>query len=273
MNHDAEICQLIQSVVKSRKYHAVIISGPPGFGKTTSVNRALAKSKVKVAKLGAYSTPLGFFNFLHANADKVVVIDDTSGLYGDPSSMALLKAATWSQAGARIIRWDTLSTRAAAEEFLFSGKFVIICNTFPNTADGEAVKSRSFLRPIEISGDEARCMILKAAEDQSRYKDSDTAAVVARFLVSRLNDNSVGKISYRTLEKGYDLAIDHPENWKDLLIHEIPKTINPERLVVELDKQQIKVKEQLRIFERTTGLKRRSFFKYRSQANLGGSSD
>ena len=81
------------------------------------------------------------------------------------------------------------------------------------------------------------------------------------------------RISYRTLEKGYDLAKDHPENWQDLLIHDIPKTVDPERLVLELAEQKIKVKEQLRIFERTTGLKRRSFFKYRSQANLTGSDD
>ena len=79
---------------------------------------------------------------------------------------------------------------------------------------------------------------------------------------------------YRTLEKGYDLAKDHPDNWRDLLIHDIPSGIvNPVRLVLDLAKQKIKVKEQLRIFEQSTGLKRRTFFKYRSQANLTDSGD
>ena len=250
----------------------MIVSGPPGYGKTTAVNRALARSGVKAARLGAYSSPLGFFNFLHANSEKFVVVDDTSGLYNDSSSMALLKSATWSQDGSRIVRWDTLSTRAAAVEFSFTGKFVIICNSFPNSADGEAVKSRSFIRPIHITSDEAKRLLLQAAADSSWYEDTKVATMVARFLVDRLNDETVSKISYRTLEKGYDLAKDHP-NWKDLLIHDIPKTVDPERLVVELAEQKIKVREQLRIFERTTGLKRRTFFKYRSQANLTGSDD
>lgn len=273
LNHEVEICQLIQSIAKSRKYHALIISGPPGYGKTTAVNRALASSGVKAARLGAYSTPLGFFNFLHSNADKFVVVDDTSGLYNDSSSMALLKSATWSQDGSRSVRWDTLSTRAAATEFSFSGKFVIICNSFPGTPDGEAVKSRSFVRPIHITSAEAKHLLLQAAADPGWYDDTKLATVVARFLADRINEDSVSKISYRTLEKGYDLAKDHPKNWKDLLIHDIPKTVDPERLVLELAEQKIKVKEQLRIFERTTGLKRRSFFKYRSQANLAGSND
>lgn len=273
MNHEAEIRQLIQSIAKSRKYHAVIISGPPGYGKTTAVNRALTSSGVEVARLGAYSTPLGFFNFLHANSEKFIVVDDTSGLYNDSASMALLKAATWSQDGSRIVRWDTLSTRAATDEFSFTGKFCIICNSFPNSADGEAVKSRSFVRPIYITSAEAKRLLLQAAADPNWYNDSRAATMVAQFLVERLNEETVSKISYRTLEKGYDLAKDHPENWRDLLIHDIPKTVDPERLVVELAGQKIKVKEQLRIFERTTGLKRRSFFKYRSQASLTGLDD
>lgn len=268
------IRKLVHSISKSQKHHAIIISGPPGYGKTTAVDCAIRDSGVKAVHLGAYSSPLGFFNFLAENSDSFIIIDDTSGLFSENSAMAILKAATWDQNGQRILRWRTPTALAVTSEFCFSGKFVIICNSFPNTADGSAVKSRSFLRPIEISSAEAKQLLLTAATDPSWYEDTDVAIEVAEFLCERVTEDTVSKISYRTLEKGYALAKDHPESWQDLLSPEIPAaTTNPKRLIRDLAKQNIKVKEQIHIFERTTGLKRRSFFKYRSQANLAGTGE
>ena len=219
--------------------------------------------------LGAYSTPLNLYNFLFENSDKFVVIDDTSGLFIDSASMAILKAATWPQGGKRTIRWGSTSSRAATNEFDFTGKLIMVCNSFPATPDGEAIKSRSFVRPILISAMEAKKLLREAAADKTWYKNTKVATEVAEFLIGRLNDQMVGKISYRTLHMGYELAKDHPESWQDLLLPTIPSGgEDPVRLVKSLAKKKIKVKEQLRIFEETTGLKRRSFFKYRSDLNL-----
>ena len=41
MNHVLAIGQLIKSISKSDTNHAVLIEGPPGFGKTTAVDQAL----------------------------------------------------------------------------------------------------------------------------------------------------------------------------------------------------------------------------------------
>lgn len=266
VSHAMAIRQFIQSMSKSNKYHATIISGPPGYGKTSAVDQAIADSKASAVRLGVYSTPLGFFTFLEENSDKLIVIDDTSGLFNE-SSMAILKAATFGKHEGRSVRWDSLTTRAPRTEFTFSGKFIIICNSFPGTSDGEAVKSRSFLYPIQITATQAKRLLLEAAIDSKWYKEIKVATTVAEFLAERITDDSVAKISYRTLEKGYELAMDHPDNWKDLLIHEIPaSSVSPECLVKDLAKQNIRVKEQVRIFEQSTGLKRRTFFKYRSQS-------
>ena len=77
------------------------------------------------------------------------------------------------------------------------------------------------------------------------------------------------KISYRTLRAGYDLAVDHPDDWRDLLAPKMPLAADdPEKLVKTLAREKLKVKEQVRIFEETTGMSRRTFFKYRQEANL-----
>lgn len=63
MNHVLAIGQLIKSIAKSSANHAIIIEGPPGWGKTTTVDQALVETKVPAVHLGAYSTPLNLFNF------------------------------------------------------------------------------------------------------------------------------------------------------------------------------------------------------------------
>ena len=157
----------------------------------------------------------------------------------------------------------------ATDEFEFNGKFIMICNSFPETPDGEAIRSRSFLRPIQINSIEAKRLLREAASDKTWYEDTKIAKAVAEFLVERLNDSSVWKISYRMLQIGYELAKDHPQDWQDLLAPKIPQAErDPSKLVKKLDRQKLKVKEQVRIFEEETGMSRRTFFKYRRDANL-----
>jgi DNA polymerase III delta prime subunit len=270
VHHVLAIGQLIKSISNSSHNHAILIEGPPGFGKTTSVDRALEERGVRAVHLGAYSTPLNLYNFLFENSDKFVVIDDCAGLFIDSTSMAILKAATWPQGGKRTIRWGATSSRAATNEFDFTGKVIMVCNSFPSTPDGEAIKSRSFVRPITVTATEAKKLLREAAVDKGWYKNTKVAVAVSEFLAQRLTEQSVGKISYRTLHMGYELAKDHPENWQDLLMPAIPSgSEDPGQLVKSLAKKKMKVKDQLRVFEEITGLKRRSFFKYRSMANLG----
>ncbi len=67
MSHVEAIRRLIKSVKKSSKHHAIIVEGPPGWGKTTTVEEALKDEGVKALFLGAYSTPLHFYNFISEN--------------------------------------------------------------------------------------------------------------------------------------------------------------------------------------------------------------
>jgi NOL1/NOP2/fmu family ribosome biogenesis protein len=71
------------------------------------------------------------------------------------------------------------------------------------------------------------------------------------------------------LGKGYDLAKTHPQTWQRLLEHMLPtQKVNPLKLVVDLSRRGIKVKEQAVLFEKKTSLKVRSFYKYRKEAGL-----
>lgn len=270
LDHIATIKSLLQTLHASHRMHALIVEGPAGWGKTTAVDEALKQAGVLGVHLGAYSTPLNLYNFLSENSDKFVVIDDCAGLFNDQNSMAILKAATWAQSKGRNIKWGSTTSRASVEEFTFQGKLIIICNSFPSTADAEAVRSRSFCYKIDISPTKAKNLLLEAAKNKSWYPDIKTANSVAKFLCQKLNEGSLTQISYRTLQMGYELAEHNKTQWEQLLNGMITTTPeDPKKLIKKLARQGLKVKEQQQEFEEVTGLKRRTFFKYRKELNLG----
>ena len=269
LNHIEAIKRLLLTIRASERMHALVIEGPPGWGKTTAVEEALRTAGLTGVHLGSYSTPLHLFNFLHDNAHNTVIIDDCAGLFSDQSSMAILKAATWGLGKKRKIRWGSTSGKASAEEFSFEGKLVIVCNSFPATADAEAVKSRSFPYRINIDSTGAKALLKKAAANRVLYSDTEKATEVARFLCLKIDATSAHQISYRTLQMGYELAQNNDEQWRDLLDRMVVAAPEePKKLVRELSRRGLTVKDQARIFEESTGLKRRTFFNYRRALNL-----
>jgi hypothetical protein len=270
LDHISTIKSLLKTVKVSQKMHALIVEGPAGWGKTTAVDEAMSQVGVHGVHLGAYSTPLHLFNFLYENLDKFVVIDDCAGLFNDQGSMAILKAATWGQGQNRIVKWGSTSSRAATDEFNFKGKLIIICNSFPSTSDAEAVRSRSFPCKIDISPTKAKTLLLEAATDKHWYPDVKKSQAVAKFLCRQLTEGSLSQISYRTLQMGYELAEHNQNQWEQLLSSMIlTSPEDPIRLLKKLARQGLKVKDQQRQFEEVTGLKRRTFFKYRKELSVG----
>ena len=259
----------------SQKMHTLLITGPAGFGKSTAVDEALRLAGAKAVHLGSYSSPLNLFNFLHEHSDEgvTVVIDDTSGIYSDPAAMAILKAATWAQGGPRVVRWGSTSGKASVSEFEFKGKVVIACNSFPTSSDANAVRSRSFPYEFNISEDKARELLKAAAQSPKWFSDPVVAGQVADFLCRGLNQKTLPHISYRTLQMGYELANHNPEDWEMLLGRMVAfDAEDPRLLIKKLSKEGISVGEQLERFERVTGLRRRTFFKYRQELKISGRS-
>lgn len=273
MDHVSAIKSYIQTMLAVPDQHILIIEGPPGWGKTTAVDQALQLAGIEGVHLGAYSTPLNFFNFLAENSDRVVVIDDTAGLFSDQSSMALLKVATWPQKGnRRMVKWGSTTSRSSTDEFEFAGKFVVVCNSFPKSPDGEAIRSRGFAWRIDITPDEAKRLLREAAKNKELYKSTKVAVAVAKYLSAKITDTTISSISYRTLMRAYRLAEVNPSSWEALVAPLIPKEkMKPEDWVKDLAAQKLKVKDQVRIFQEKTGLKARSFYYYRRGANLSRS--
>lgn len=270
MNHVVAIQKYIEAIIGSEDMHSLIVEGPPGWGKSTCIEEALKNAHVQPNSLGAFSTPLNFYNFLAENPLGVILLDDCSGIFSDTTVMAILKAATWpNRDNKRIIQWGSTTNKSITDEFEFKGKIIVVCNSFPKTPDGNAIRSRGYSRKIEMSVLEAKKLLLDAAKDNKWYSNAELAISVAEFLNSHLSDSNLSEISFRTLKKGYRLAEVHPHAWQELFSDFLPKASkDPNLLVIELASENIKVKEQAQRFAEQTGLGIRSFYNYRKEAKL-----
>lgn len=272
LDHTEEIRRFINVICNSNRIHALIVDGLPGWGKSTAVQEALNSIQQECVHVGAYSTPLNLYTFLASHPDKIVLLDDCAGLFQDRIGMALLKAATWpSQNKKRIVKYGSFSGYVEIPYFEFTGKLIIVCNSFPTTPDGNAIKSRSYMCRLRLGVNEAKQLLIKGAEEKKYFPDTKLAREVSEFLVENLSESTLPEICFRAFEKCYDYAQIYPQSWqksfkKNML--EDNKAIDPAQLVKDLAKKNMKVKEQVRIFEEKTGLKQRSFYNYRKEFDL-----
>ena len=170
-----EILDEMAEAVSTSKVRAMIVSGPPGIGKSYGVERALEKRsmfddianqarKFEVVK-GAMS-PIGLYKKLYEHSAKghVVCFDDCDAILYDDLALNLLKAAL-DTGKKRTLHWNTESRTLMAEgmpnSFEFNGGVVFITNVkFDN------VKSKKL--QDHLSALQSRCHYLDLTIDSMR---------------------------------------------------------------------------------------------------------
>ena len=161
--------------VSTSKVRAMIVSGPPGIGKSYGVERALEKRsmfddiagstrKFEVVK-GAMS-PIGLYKKLYEHSAKghVVCFDDCDAILYDDLALNLLKAAL-DTGKKRTLHWNTESRTLMAEgmpnSFEFFGGVIFITNIkFDN------VKSKKLQDHLQAL--QSRCHYLDLTIDSMR---------------------------------------------------------------------------------------------------------
>ena len=218
---------------------AMIVSGPPGVGKSYGVETVLDRygtvstlgntaPKYEVCK-GAMS-PIGLYCKLYklSAKDNVIVFDDCDSILLDDLSLNILKAALDSKKTRRIC-WNTdshmLRREGVPDTFEFAGSVIFITNIkFDN------VKSKKLRDHLEAL--ESRCHYIDLTIDTLREKllriqqivkdgmlnnyalPTDTQQEVVQYIWD--NKRRLREISLRTVLKIADLAKAFPDTWKDM---------------------------------------------------------
>src|SRR6056300_318135 len=156
---------------------AMIVTGPPGVGKSFGVEKELDKSSmldsiagrpIKYEVVKGAMTALGLYAKLyeHADANHVLVFDDCDSVLMDELSLNILKAALDS-GKRRVLHWNADSAKLRSEgipnKFEFKGGVIFITNV-----KFENVRSKKLQDHLEAL--QSRCHYLDLTLDTMRDK-------------------------------------------------------------------------------------------------------
>ena len=222
---------------KKGDVRAMIVSGPPGVGKSHGVEKVLGKHdliatlgerapKYEVVK-GAMSA-IGLYCKLYKMADKdnVIVFDDCDSIFSDELSLNILKAALDSKKTRRI-HWNTdsfkLRNEGLPDSFEFKGSAIFITNIkFDNVKSKkmrdhlEALESRCHYIDLAIDTDREKLLRIKQITNDGMLDEYALGAEVVEEIVDfcDINKKRLRELSLRTVLKVADLAKAFPTKWE-----------------------------------------------------------
>ena len=234
-----EILDEMAEAVSTSKVRAMIVSGPPGIGKSYGVERALEKRsmfddianqarKFEVVK-GAMS-PIGLYKKLYEHSAKghVVCFDDCDAILYDDLALNLLKAAL-DTGKKRTLHWNTESRTLMAEgmpnSFDFNGGVVFITNVkFDNVKSKklqdhlQALQSRCHYLDLTIDSMRDRMLRIRQIVGTGMLEKYAMGKTEEDRLVQFIYDNKhkLREISLRMVLKIADLWKMSPERYQHL---------------------------------------------------------
>jgi hypothetical protein len=216
----------------------MIVSGPPGVGKSFGVEEVLqkddlfntlAEKKPKYEIVKGASSAIGLYAKLYEFSKKgnVLVFDDCDDILMDELSLNLLKGALDSSKK-RWISWNTdsriLRSEGIPDRFEFSGAAIFITNikfdlvkSKKLRAHLEALESRCHYIDLEMSSVRERILRIKQVIGDGMLDDRDNLDQIAKDEVVQFiidNQDNLREISLRSVLKVADLREAFPSNWQ-----------------------------------------------------------
>jgi len=235
-----EILDDMTRAVKSGKVRAMIVTGPPGVGKSFGVEKVLAKHDVfaNVAqdeKLKKYEVVKGAMSAIglyaklyhYKDAKNIIVFDDCDSVLLDDLSLNILKAAL-DTSSKRMIHWNTdsnlLRREGVPDSFEFKGGAIFITNIkFDHVKSKklkdhlEALESRCHYLDLTIDTEREKLLrIRQVVESCGMLDDYDLEDQAKLEVVEFINANAkrMRELSLRMVLKIADLRASMPRNWQ-----------------------------------------------------------
>jgi hypothetical protein len=235
-----QILEDMTRAVKKGDVRAMIVTGPPGVGKSFGVEKVLSKHDVfadvaQNSKLKKYEvvkgamSAIGLYKKLYEFSDKksILVFDDCDSVLLDDLSLNILKAALDSSKK-RTIHWNTdsrlLRSEGVPNSFEFSGGAIFITNIkFENVRSKklqdhlEALESRCHYLDLTIDTDREKLLrIRQVVAECGMLDDYGFTAEANEELIEFIdvNKSKLRELSLRMVLKLADLKKSMPNNWQ-----------------------------------------------------------
>ncbi len=228
---------------------AMIVTGPPGVGKSFGIETELDKAaifdqisgkRVRSEVVKGAATPIGLYQKLYEFSDKdnVLVFDDCDMLFYDDLSLNLLKAAL-DTSKRRKISWNSeshaLTRDGIPNTFDFKGSVIFVTNLkFENIKSKKlqdhltALESRCHY--LDLTLDTVRDKLLRIKQiaatgelfsDYEFSKEQETEIIDFLFA----NHTKLREVSLRTALKLADLYRSFPTRWKNMAATTVMKSV------------------------------------------------
>jgi len=225
-----EILEALAASAALGETRALIVSGPPGLGKTHTITETVAslcKDAVSITLSGSAS-PVGLYRALHDTQHKgsVLILDDCDTIFHDLSSLSLLKAACDSTKK-RVVRWSSEYSFKGDDiptQFDYHGTLIFITNIDFDlelarknrlTPHLEALMSRAHYLTLGIKT--KRDFITRIVDViTAMYKKEEFSKQEALDAIDfiKVNADNLRELSCRTAIKLVQLRTSLPDDWK-----------------------------------------------------------
>ena len=226
---------------------AMIVSGPPGVGKSFGVEQQLEKASLfdKIAnKRQKYEvvkgamTALGLYAQLYRYSDKgnILVFDDCDSVFGDELSLNILKAALDSGKRRRIC-WNSdsrlLRDEGIPNAFEFKGSAIFITNLkFENVRSKklqdhlEALESRCHFVDLTIDTERDKMLRIRQVNrdaESGLFGDYNFTNKEDEMILDFMEEHRIKlrELSIRTALKIADLVKLSPNKWRALAMNTV----------------------------------------------------
>lgn len=219
---------------------AMIVSGPPGVGKSFGVEQEIEKAtlldqiagrRLRAEVVKGSATPLGLYQALYKYSDEncVLVFDDCDTILFDDVSLNLLKGALDS-GKSRKISW-LAESRALKDEgipnsFNFKGSVIFITNLKFDKMKSQKLKDhldalQSRCHYLDLTLDTMRDKLLRIkqiARTGELFSDMDITDIGQDEIISFMDDNKnkLREMSLRMAIKLAQLYVTFPTRWQSL---------------------------------------------------------
>lgn len=217
---------------------AMIVSGPPGVGKSFGVEREIEKvqmmqmlgsNRLRAEVVKGSASPIGLYQTLYKYSDEncVVVFDDCDSILLDDVSLNLLKGALDS-GKKRKISWLSesriLKDEGIPDSFTFNGSVIFITNLKFDKMKSQKLRDhldalQSRCHYLDLTLDTMRDKILRIkqiAKTGELFADMDISDIGSDLIIEFMdkNKNSLREVSLRMAIKVAQLYKSFPNRWE-----------------------------------------------------------
>ena len=235
-----EILHEMTKAATNGDIRAMIVSGPPGVGKSFGVEKEIEKAtlldqiagrRLRAEVVKGAATPIGLYQTLYKYSDDncVVVFDDCDSILLDDVSLNLLKGALDS-GKKRKISWlsesSTLRREGIPDSFEFKGSVIFITNLKFDKMKSQKLRDhldalQSRCHYLDLTLDTMRDKVLRIkqiARSGELFEDMDIGEIGQDEIISFMdtNKNKLREMSLRMAIKIAQLYKSFPTRWQSL---------------------------------------------------------